>query len=129
MRLLAESGQLARAVSGGPLEITIPDGVRAAIGRRLVQLSDDCIAVLRLASGFGREFREDAVARASGLGRDRLAELLTEGLSARVVTTLPDRPDRYRFAHALTRDTLYEEIPGAAPRRPAPQPRPGRSRR
>jgi tetratricopeptide (TPR) repeat protein len=115
VRLLLDTGQLERAVGGESVEIVIPDGVRAAIVRRLGRLSDECIDVLRLASGFGREFRADAVARASGLGPERLADALAEALADRIVGTLPGRADRYRFAHALTRDALYEEI--SPPRR------------
>jgi hypothetical protein len=109
VRWLVESGQLDRP--GRAIDFAIPQGVRAAVARHLGRLSDACASMLRLASGFGREFRADAVARAGGLEPDRLAALLTEAVTARLIGDVPDRPGRYRFAHAITRDTLYDEIP------------------
>jgi predicted ATPase len=109
VRWLAETGQLEGPDRG--LDVAIPAGVRAAVARRLGRLSDSCAAMLRMASGFGREFRTDAVAQASGLEHEPLAALLTEALAAHLIGDVPDRPGRYRFAHALTRDALYEEVP------------------
>jgi hypothetical protein len=107
VRWLVESGKL----DSGGTDVVIPDGVRAAVARHLGRLSEPCAAMLRGASGFGREFRADAVARASGLEPTILAELLGEALAARLIGDVPDRPGRYRFAHAITRDTLYEAMP------------------
>jgi tetratricopeptide (TPR) repeat protein len=58
----------------------------------------------------GREFGLDALARASGLSRDELLEVLDEAMGERVVGDVPGSPGRLRFGHALIRDTLYDEL-------------------
>jgi tetratricopeptide (TPR) repeat protein len=117
VRLLMETGQLATASSADAAASLVPSSVSATVGRRLALLSDGCVEMLRLASGYGREFRADAVARANGLDDDRLAPLLVEALKARLIGEVADQPGRYRFAHALTREALYRDVP--APLRPA----------
>ena len=109
VRLLAAEGRLG---PDGPGDIPIPETVREAIGRRLRRLSDECRRVLSLASVLGREFGLVALERvADYTGIDRLLSVLDEAITARVVEEVPGSFGRLRFWHALTRDTLYEEIP------------------
>ena len=109
VRLLAAEGRLGPEGLGG---IPIPETVREAIGRRLRRLSDECRRVLSLASVLGREFGLVALERvADYTGIDRLLGVLDEAITARVVEEVPGSFGRLRFGHALTRDSLYEEIP------------------
>jgi tetratricopeptide (TPR) repeat protein len=117
VRLLMETGKLGDATSADAAASLMPPSVLATVGRRLARLSEGCVEMLRLASGFGREFRADAIAHAIRFGGERLATLLTEAIDARLIGEVPDRPGRYRFAHALTREALYQDVP--APRRAA----------
>ena len=93
----------------------IPQGVRAAIGRRLQRLSPACQQTLTLAAVIGREFALD-VLEAVGVefshtpSGDRLLETLEEATAARIVTPAPRGVSRYSFSHALIRETLYEEL-------------------
>jgi DNA-binding SARP family transcriptional activator len=109
VRLLAAEGRLA---SDGSVGISIPESIREVIGRRLRRLSGECRRVLSLASVFGREFGLVALERvADYTGIDKLLSVLDEAMAGRVIEEVPGVLGRLRFGHALTRDTLYEEIP------------------
>jgi DNA-binding SARP family transcriptional activator/tetratricopeptide (TPR) repeat protein len=109
VRLLAAEGRLEVETPGG---IPIPETIREAIGRRLSRLSGECRQVLSLGSVFGREFGLVALERVADYsGIDTLLSVLDEALAARVVEEIPGVAGRLRFGHALTRDTLYSEIP------------------
>jgi tetratricopeptide (TPR) repeat protein len=109
VRLLAAEGRLGLE---RPERIPIPETVREAIGRRLRHLSGECRRVLSLASVFGRDFGLVALERvADYTGIDRLLSVLDEAITARAVEEIPGTIGRLRFGHALTRDSLYEEIP------------------
>jgi len=109
VRLLAAEGRL---TSDTAVATAIPETIREVIGRRLRRLSGECRRVLSLASVFGREFGLVALERvADYTGIDKLLAVLDEALAARVIEEVPGVLGRLRFGHALTRDTLYEEIP------------------
>src|SRR3989475_139135 len=91
--------------------LPVPQGVREAIRRRLAPLPAPCRDALTLASVVGREFGLGALQRACGLGADALLEVLGPALGREILV----RDRRYRFAHALIRETIYEEL-GAAER-------------
>ncbi|MGH7821751.1 MAG: ATP-binding protein, partial [Candidatus Binatia bacterium] len=91
-------------------EIGLPESVRDVIGRRLSRLSEECTKLLTVASVLGREFALDALGRAADLEQERLLEVLDEALTARVVEESPQAVGRYRFSHALVRESLYEEL-------------------
>ena len=96
---------------GSTADIAIPTGVRAAVLRRLANLSRPCADMVRLAAGLGRQFREEVIARASDLPSRQLAGLLVEALDASLVEAPPDRGGWFRFTHALVRDVVYEDTP------------------
>jgi tetratricopeptide (TPR) repeat protein len=56
----------------------------------------------------GREFELNALDTVGELNRDRLADALEEAMAARLVSELTGVPGRYRFSHALVRETIYE---------------------
>src|SRR3954470_8799124 len=108
------STEFGRLVAGGD-RLSIPEGVRDTIRRRVERQSSECRDVLGLASVMGREFDPEVVARMSGLDEDELARVLDEAAAARLVEGVPDGAGRLRFSHILVRDALYEDLP--APRR------------
>ncbi len=106
VRLLASEGKLTSG--GSAAELQIPQGVREVVGRRLDRLSDETNRVLRVAAVIGRDFDEDLVWRVAQREPAQLMKAAQEAIAERLVTDLGD--GHYSFAHALVRDTLYEEL-------------------
>ncbi|HEX6025510.1 MAG TPA: AAA family ATPase [Solirubrobacter sp.] len=84
---------------------TIPEGVKDVIGRRLSRLKPEAGRVLSIAAVAGQEF--DLALVEAVLNTDAL-EAVEEAAAAQMVREL--RPGRYAFAHALVRETLYDEL-------------------
>ncbi|MDO8615442.1 MAG: protein kinase [Dehalococcoidia bacterium] len=110
VRLLVADGRLEKPEEVASWSVTIPQGVREVVGRRLDHLSQDCNRVLTIGSVIGREFGLRALERVSDLSGDRLLEALEEAVGARVIAEKPESLDYYSFSHALIRETLYEEL-------------------
>jgi tetratricopeptide (TPR) repeat protein len=83
------------------------------VAERLGRLSDGCQGVLEVAAVLGRDFQLRVVQPTTGLDPARLLELVEEAEAARVVAAVPDGLGRWRFAHALVREVLYEGLPAA----------------
>ncbi|HEY7661443.1 MAG TPA: adenylate/guanylate cyclase domain-containing protein, partial [Actinomycetota bacterium] len=85
----------------------LPDTVRGVVTARVDRLDPELRTLVRTSSAVGRTFSEDLIRQ---LAPDEDVEA---GLSRLVRTALIDRaePGTYRFAHALTRDAVYEAIP------------------
>lgn len=92
------------------VRLAIPQGVKDLIGQRLARLSERCNSVLAVASVIGREFDLDALERASGVPLAELLPLLEEAAAARLVSEAPQAVGRYRFAHNLVYEALYDEL-------------------
>jgi len=92
-------------------QVGIPEGVREAIGRRLSQLSDACNETLSLAAVLGREFSFDVLSRTSPLEADGLLIAIEEALEHQLIGEVTQGGTAtYSFAHALVRQTLYDEL-------------------
>lgn len=101
--------QVREAGSGDLLTIDVPDGVRAAIGRRLDRLSSPCNEVLAVASVIGREFDARVLAAAMDLGLKTCLRELDTAAEAGIVARYGRTPTAHRFRHAVIRETLLEE--------------------
>ena len=66
--------------------------------------------MLVLCSVLGREFALHALARFAAVSEEQLLETLDEAVVARVVSDVPGAPGRFRFAHVLIRDSLYDGL-------------------
>jgi len=88
-------------------KLPVPEGVKEVIGRRLARLAPETERVLATAAVAGREFDLELLERV--LDHDPL-DALDEAARAQMVREAPGRPGRYAFAHALVRETLYEEL-------------------
>ena len=106
VRLLASEGKL--AAGGSAAELQIPQGVREVVGRRLDRLSEETNEALRVGAVIGRDFDRELVWRVAQQQPDQLMRAAEEATAERLVTDLGD--GHYSFAHALVRDTLYEEL-------------------
>ncbi|HKH22129.1 MAG TPA: protein kinase [Solirubrobacterales bacterium] len=106
VRLLASEGKLTAGTAVSDFQI--PQGVREVVGRRLDRLSEETNEALRVAAVIGRDFEEELVLRIAELAPEQLMTAAREAIAERLVTDLGDA--RFSFAHALVRDTLYEEL-------------------
>jgi tetratricopeptide (TPR) repeat protein len=91
-------------------ELGIPEGVTEVIGRRLSRLSDEANAVLAAAAIAGRDFDLGVLERVTEIDEERLLTALDEAVTARLVIEIPGTVGRFHFAHALVRETLYDEL-------------------
>jgi len=122
LRYVVEEGLVTRqdgrwqGTGDTPLEMSIPEGLRDVIGKRLSRLGPECNRVLAIASVIGRDFGLETLRRVTELDEDTLIGAIEEALKIGVLEE-QSRPGmiRYRFAHAFFRQTLYEEM--SAPRR------------
>jgi hypothetical protein len=127
---LSESGKIyqsnGRWVSDAEqvADLGVPQGIREVVGRRLDSLTPEANAALRTAAVIGQEFDLKVLARAIDESEDDLIDTLDPVLERSLISEMPGEIDRFRFPHALVRQTLYEEL-SAIGRRSSP----GRGRR
>src|SRR5262249_27847150 len=109
VRMLEAEGAL-----GSPdlasLPVKLPAELRATIRRRLAPLPPDERQLLDTAAVVGRDFDVVLLQVACDLPRERALEQLGPAVAARVVEEHPGVIGRFRFAHALIRETLYEDL-------------------
>jgi tetratricopeptide (TPR) repeat protein len=118
LRHLAETGAVERrhgrwATTTAIEELGIPEGIRDVVGRRLSRLSDEANGVLAVAAVIGADFELAVLQQAGGLPEDTVTAALDDAVGARLVGEVSGALTRYRFAHALVRATLYEELTAA----------------
>lgn len=92
-------------------ERVAPTGLREVLRRRLAQVPPPCLALLQTMSVVGREAALPVLALASGLGTARVLALLEQAVTHRLVVQVPGQPPRFRFTHALVRESLYDSLP------------------
>lgn len=85
---------------------TLPQGVREAVSRRLSRLAPETNKALAAAAVVGSRFALELVERVVG---DDLVDALDEACKAGIVIEEPG--GRYRFNHALIRQSLLAELP------------------
>lgn len=111
-RHLAESGALVHDGEVWRLavdlsEMSLPDGIREVVGRRLSRLSESANNVLSWAAVIGRELRLDVLAAVVG-DQEQVLDAIDVTVDARLVDEVG--VGRWRFAHALVRATLLAEL-------------------
>jgi DNA-binding NarL/FixJ family response regulator len=113
VRMFIDEGNAASGQAKSRLQakLSVPDGVREVIQRRLFHLSDACNETLSTASVVGQEFDSSLLLTLLAPMPER--ELLEALEEARVAMLLEENKNiygRYRFNHALTQETLLSEI-------------------
>ncbi len=111
---LVEEGKLVRVdgrwtSSLTVAEMSIPEGVRQVIGRRVSRLSPAANRLLSTASAFNGPFRFAVAGAAAVLADAEALDAIDEALDAQLIVAGTD-PETYAFAHALIRHTLYAEM-------------------
>jgi DNA-binding SARP family transcriptional activator len=102
---LAKDGDLAALVAEG----RPPAAVHEVLTRRLAHLSDGTQDLLQTASVLGRIFDLGTLAEVAQVGDDAALDLLDPAIEAGLVAE--DGIDRFRFNHALVRDTVLTGLP------------------
>ncbi|WP_240562975.1 nuclear transport factor 2 family protein [Mycobacterium sp. IS-1264] len=85
---------------------TLPQGVREAVSRRLSRLAPETNKALAAAAVVGSRFALDLVESVVG---DDLVDALDEACKAGIV--IEEHGGRYRFNHAIVRQSLLAELP------------------
>ncbi len=104
VNLMTEEGALS-----GADDVTLPDGVREALGRRLDRLSEEANELLQIAAIAGREFAYTTLTLVEDRDPQQLLEFVEEALRAQVIEET-EGAGRYRFTHALMQETLLDEL-------------------
>ena len=84
--------------------------VREVIGERLAPLPPACRAALEVASVLGRDFDYAPLAAALRISPAATVAALDPAVSARLVYPADSRAGTYRFAHALFRDAVEDQL-------------------
>lgn len=108
VQLLSAEGRLAAPLEPG--RWPVPQGVREVIARRLDRLGPEPKRALSVASVLGRDFTVSALERVLGQAPEEVLESLREGLWEQLIAEVAGAPGRFRFAHSLIGDTLYEDL-------------------
>lgn len=111
VKALIEQGQIYRKgnqwMSETAENLTIPQSVKEAIGRRLDRLGVTCLEVLHLAAALGKVFTFSELAAATGRSEDELLDALDEAARAQLLRA--DQGESFAFTHDKIREVLYAE--------------------
>ncbi len=94
-----------RASTDGAL--AIPNSLAEVIAARLATVPSEVLDVLRNAAVLGRDFENALLSQVSGTDVDVTSRFMEEATDSGLVVYLG--PGRYRFVHALFRETLYSQ--------------------
>ena len=98
-----------RSLAEAPEEPTgVPEGVKDLVSRRLARLEPATVETLTAAAVLGRDFRLATLEAMVERPGEELLGPLEEALRASVVREDAEHVDRFAFAHALVRETLYD---------------------
>jgi class 3 adenylate cyclase len=123
LRHLGDSGALKDVVHRSQTQqrlgegIELPGSVRETIRRRVGRLGPEVSELLSVAAVVGQEFDLGLLCRAADQDEDDVLELLDHAIAAAMVAEPDGEGLRYRFAHALVGQTLYEALPPGRRRR------------
>ena len=116
LRGLSESGALAfdEASARWSIDtsagIALPESVREVIERRVERLGEESLEALRLAAVVGREFDLELLSAIAEMDETHLLDQLETAVAASVLAESSEQVGRFRFAHALINQTLYDGL-------------------
>jgi DNA-binding SARP family transcriptional activator len=110
LRLLQSERRLAAPDAAAAARHDIPVGVRDVLRRRLARLPAQTSTVLMVAAVAGRGFGLDLIEAVTGLDDEPALDAAEAAVLAGLVIEDDRAAGRYRFAHALVRETIYEDI-------------------
>ena len=103
--LIEEGALTTQRVSTLP-ELTVPEGIRYIVERRLARVSAAANRLLTVAAAFDGPFRYDIAAAVAELQAPDALTVIDEALRAQLIAPTA-HADAYDFSHALIRHTLY----------------------
>ena len=116
LRHLSESGEIASGPDGRFRltpdldQLVLPNSLRDVVAQRVSRLGDAALKVLPLAAVIGQTFDVDLLSELVDLTEDDLFDLLDRAVAAALLIEDRENPGGYRFAHALIRHTLYQDL-------------------
>jgi class 3 adenylate cyclase len=90
--------------------IALPESVREVIERRIERLGEESLEALRLAAVVGREFDLELLSAVVEMDETHLLDELEAAVAASVLAESSSQVGRFRFAHALINQTLYDGL-------------------
>jgi class 3 adenylate cyclase/tetratricopeptide (TPR) repeat protein len=116
LRGLSESGALVFEETSGrwsvdrSTAIALPESVREVIERRVERLGNEALEVLTQAAVIGRVFDLELLESMLDIEESQLLDHLEAAVAASLLAESSERVGRFRFAHALINQTLYEGL-------------------
>jgi len=112
IKALVEQGQVFWSIDHWDREeidqLTIPQSIKEAIGRRLNGLTEYCIEILHTAAVIGKDFTFSLLLAVSGDDEAPLLDALDEARNAQLIRQ--QGAESFVFTHDKIREVLYEEI-------------------
>jgi len=90
--------------------IALPESVREVVERRVERLGDDTREVLTLAAVIGRSFDVELLESMLDTEESALLDHLEAAVAASLLAESDGQVGKFRFAHALVNQTLYEGL-------------------
>ena len=117
VRLMIAEGEFEHGKPIGADRFKIPNGVRESIRRSLASLPPAARPILEVGAAIGNEFDVGVLQSASGSDAEDLRLLLDQGDRVGVLSPAAESRGSRRFAHALIREAIYQEIASSDRRR------------
>ena len=95
---------------GDSVDTPIPHGVKGVVRQRVQRLPEPTIRTLTFAAALGQAFDLAVLAASLDMDGATLLDHLEPALSAGVVVDNAGGTSRYRFAHGLVNETIYQDI-------------------
>lgn len=95
----------------------VPAVAEAVLARRVADLPDGTVDLLRTAAVLGPSFDRDLLATLAGVDHATVVEALAPAFAAGVVRERPDEPGTVAFDHELLRRSLLDHLPPDVRRR------------
>ena len=113
LRHLTETGAIAPGDGRWSLDaaaVSIPEGIREVVGRRLDRLGADASETLRTAAVIGPLFDLQVLAQVMDMTEDAVLATLESASASDLLAEVADAVDWWKFTHELVRRTLLDQL-------------------
>ncbi|MDQ4144816.1 MAG: AAA family ATPase [Actinomycetota bacterium] len=109
-RVLAREGRIDADEVELSVSLAVDEGLPQTVRRRLDRVPQRLLKLLEVASVLGRDFSMDLLAEVVSEDRHRIRQLLDTAVEEGLVEEVSVGGGRFRFAHGLFRDGLYQAM-------------------